>query len=100
VRPTDASEGSITDRDIVVDVVAAGRDPAQTRVSEVAHNSPVVIAADATVEEAMREMADHKVRRIPVVDGGSCIGIVSQADIARSMPPAETGMLIANISTD
>jgi CBS domain-containing protein len=93
-------KGMITDRDIVVDVIAAGKDPARTLARDIAHGYPVTVAAEATAEEAIRQMADHKVRRIPVVEDGSCIGVISQADIARCMPPGETGMLVARISTD
>jgi CBS domain-containing protein len=92
--------GIVTDRDIVVRVVARGKDAAQTKVSELATPAPVTIGPDEPISEAVRLMSEHKVRRLPVVEGGDCIGIVSQADIARAMPPQETGKLLENISTD
>jgi CBS domain-containing protein len=93
-------KGMITDRDITVDVVARGRDPSRTLVGEVAHTNPITVRAEDSVADAMRLMAQHKVRRLPVIDGRSCIGVISQADIARAVPPEETGRLVEFISTD
>jgi CBS domain-containing protein len=92
--------GMITDRDIVVNVVAKGKDPARTAVGDVACEDPVTIDADAPIETAMQLMAQHKVRRLPVVEAGECIGMISQADVARSMPAEETGRMVCVISTD
>src|SRR4051812_48033126 len=62
--------GMITDRDIAVKVVAAGLDPNSTAVGDVATVTEVVtIGAEDSVEEALRTMKDHKVRRLPVIDG-------------------------------
>ena len=92
--------GMITDRDIAVGVVAKGKDPAKTHVREVAHLHAITIDAEAPLEDAMQLMAEHKVRRLCVVDGNSCIGLISQADIARAMPAEETGRLVGLISRD
>src|SRR5689334_17979078 len=70
--------GMITDRDIVVSVLAEGRDPDGVQVSELSQGEAVTIGADDSVEEALRTMKDHKVRRLPVIDGTEMIGIVSQ----------------------
>src|SRR3954454_23100927 len=60
-------QGMLTDRDIVVKVIAQGKDPSQVKVAEVAEGSEVVtIGADDSVEEALQTMKDHKVRRLPV----------------------------------
>src|SRR4029453_5612749 len=54
-------KGMLTDRDIVVKVLAAGKDPADTRAGELGEGKPVTIGADDSVDEALRTMADHKV---------------------------------------
>ena len=87
-------KGMLTDRDIAIDVVAAGKDPESTKVSELADGKPVTIGADDPVEEALQTMKDHKVRRLPVIDGHDLIGIVSQADIARNLPDEKVGDLV------
>ena len=92
-------QGVITDRDIVVKVIAAGRDPKTTKVIDLAGEGAVVtIGADDPAEEAIRTMKDHGVRRLPVIDGTDLIGMVSQADIARALPDAKVGDLVGAIS--
>ena len=92
-------QGVITDRDIVVKVIAAGLDPTSTRVGDIASGTEVVtIGADDSAEEAIRTMKDHSVRRLPVIDGTDLVGMVSQADIARALPDATVGDLVGVIS--
>ena len=93
-------QGMLTDRDIVVKVLAAGKDPATCTVMEVASGGEVVtIGADDDVEEALRTMKDHDVRRLPVIDGDELVGMVAQADIARSMGDKQVGDLVGDISS-
>jgi CBS domain-containing protein len=94
----DRLKGMLTDRDIVVKVLAEGRDPASTRAGELAEGKPVTIGADDSVEEALRTMKEHKVRRLPVIDGHELIGIVSQADLAKNVDEEEVGELVEAIS--
>jgi len=92
--------GVITDRDLAVKVVATGLDPDSIRLSELVDGTEVVtIGADDSVEEAIRTMKAHAVRRLPVIDGSSLIGMVSQADIARAMPDTAIGDLVDAISS-
>jgi len=91
-------KGMLTDRDIVVKVLAQGKDPSSTKVSEVAEGKPVTIGADDSIEEALRTMSSHKVRRLPVIDGHELVGIISQADIARNLDEEKTGDLVEAIS--
>jgi len=91
-------KGMITDRDIVVKCVATGGDPATARVGEFAEGKPVTIGADDTIEEAIQTMVDHDVRRLPVLDGTTLIGMVSQADIAVHLPEDKVGSLVESIS--
>ena len=91
--------GVVTDRDIALKVVAQGLDP-NTALTDVIDRSEVVtIGADDSVEEAIRTMKDHAVRRLPVIDGRSLVGMVSQADIARALPDAKIGDLVDAISS-
>ena len=91
--------GMITDRDIVVKTIADGGDPNNVLVSELAEGKPVTIGADDSVEEALRTMTDHGVRRLPVIDGHDLVGMVSQADIARNLPDEKIGDLVQAISS-
>jgi CBS domain-containing protein len=94
----DRLKGMITDRDIVVKVLAEGKDPSSTKVGELGEGKPVTIGADDPIEEALRTMSEKKVRRLPVIDGHELIGIVSQADVARNLPDEKTGDLVEAIS--
>jgi CBS domain-containing protein len=91
-------KGMLTDRDIVVKVLAKGKDPSSTKVAEIAEGKPVTIGADDSIEEALRTMSEHKVRRLPVIDGHDLVGIISQADIARNLDDEKTGDLVEAIS--
>jgi CBS domain-containing protein len=94
----DRLKGMLTDRDITIDVVAKGKDPESTKVSELANGKPLTIGADDPIEEALATMKDHQVRRLPVIDGHDLVGIVSQADIARNLPEDRVGDLVEAIS--
>jgi CBS domain-containing protein len=92
--------GMVTDRDIVVKLIAKGGDAKSTKVGELTGDQPevVTIGADDSIEEALKTMADHQVRRLPVIDGTEMVGIVAQADLARELPPEKAGELLAAIS--
>jgi CBS domain-containing protein len=90
--------GIVTDRDIVVRVVAEGRDPDQTTVGEIATKELVTASPDDDLEDAMRLLAENRVRRLPVVEGDRLVGIVAQADIARLGKDAKTGEVVEEIS--
>ena len=94
----DRLKGMITDRDIVVKVLAQGKDPAKVTAGELGDGKPVTIGADDSVDEALQTMAEKKVRRLPVIDGHDLVGIVSLADIARNVPEAPSGALLEAIS--
>jgi CBS domain-containing protein len=95
----DRLKGVITDRDIVVKVIAEDRDPSQVTAGELGDGKPVTIGADDSVEEAIEVMKEHRVRRLPVIDGHELVGIVSQGDIAAEADDEETGRLLEAIST-
>jgi len=91
-------KGMLTDRDIAIGCVAAGKDPAKTRAGEFGGEKPVTIGADDSIEEAIKTMEQHQVRRLPVIDGHDLIGIVAQADIARNLPEDKSGELVKLVS--
>ncbi len=92
-------KGMLTDRDIVVKVIAEGRDPSQVRAGELGQGKPVTIGADDSIGLAINTMADHQVRRLPVIDGHDLIGIVSIGDIAKHAEDEDVGALLQLISS-
>lgn len=92
--------GVITDRDIALKTVAAGRDPRGTAVSEIMTSEVATCLGQESIEFAMELMASRQVRRVPIVDKhGAIVGIISQADIAtRLASPQETGQVVQAIS--
>jgi CBS domain-containing protein len=92
--------GIITDRDIVMKVVAAGRDAKSAAVREAMTSNPSTCREDEDVTQAVARMAEQQVRRMPVVDAdGRLCGIIAQADIAtRIHQDKTTGELVEAIS--
>jgi CBS domain-containing protein len=91
--------GTLTDRDIAVRVVAEGRDPGSTPVGEVASKNVVTVEPEQNLDEALSLMAQHQIRRLPVVEeSGRLVGVVAEADVARSAGHSDTGELVEKIS--
>ena len=92
--------GMVTDRDIVVKIVAAGGDLRSAKVKDAMTSNPVSVREDDDMDEAVQVMSKRQVRRVPVVDAsGKLTGIVSQADIAtRAHEDRKTGELVEAIS--
>jgi CBS domain-containing protein len=91
--------GMITDRDITTRVVAEAADLQTLSVEDVYSRDLISVGPDKDLEEALRLMARHQVRRLPVVeDDGSLVGIVAQADIALRENEKKTGELVEAIS--
>ena len=96
----DRLKGMLTDRDIVVKVLAQGKDPASTKAGEIGagDGKTITIGADDSIDEALRTMTKHKVRRLPVIDGKRLVGIISQADVATNLDEERVGDLVEAIS--
>jgi CBS domain-containing protein len=92
--------GIITDRDVALRVVAEGRNPGGTMVQEVMTRDPITCRPDDDVRHALEGMAQHQVRRMPVVgDDGRLLGIISQADIATRLDaPRRIAAVVEEIS--
>jgi CBS domain-containing protein len=91
--------GVLTDRDIAVRVVAEGLDPERVKVFEVASRDVVTLDPGQDLDEALRLMARHQVRRLPVVEeDGRLVGVVAQADVAEAADERRTGEVVEQIS--
>ena len=90
--------GIVTDRDIVIRCLAEGKDPAETTVEDILTEELHTIEPDADVEEAARMMARRQIRRLPVVDEGELIGVVSLGDIAVKEDTDRAGDSLQDIS--
>ncbi|GAB2689494.1 CBS domain-containing protein [Nocardia thraciensis] len=93
-------KGMLTDRDIVVKVVAQQSDPLAIHAGELAQGVPIVVQIGADVTDVMTAMAEHQVRRIPVLDGDKLVGIIAQADLARALENDTAGRVVEEISRD
>jgi CBS domain-containing protein len=90
--------GVVTDRDLAVRILAEGKSP-DTPVSEIASKDLVTIDPDQGLEEAARLMAEHQVRRLPVVEeDGKLVGVLAQADVAQAGHDTLTGETVQQIS--
>jgi CBS domain-containing protein len=90
--------GVVTDRDIALRVVADGKGP-DTPVEEVASRDVVSVGPEQDLDEALRLMAEHQVRRLPVIEeDGRLVGIFAQADAAMEAEPSQVAELVEEIS--
>ncbi len=96
----DRLHGMITDRDIVVRCVAEGIDPSTVLVSELAEGTPIWVDAQASTDKAMALMAEHQVRRLPVIEDHRLVGMLSQADVARHADERKVGGVVESISQE
>jgi CBS domain-containing protein len=92
--------GILTDRDIVIRVVAEGRDPQSTSVGEVASRDLTTVSPDEDLDRALQLLAERQVRRLAVVEGEMLVGVIAQADIATQGDDARTGQMVEQISED
>lgn len=90
--------GMVTDRDIVIRVIADGRDVESTSVSDVVSSDVVTVDPDTSIDQALDLMSENQVRRLPVVEGGQLVGIVAVADVARAADEEKTGEVVQDIS--
>ncbi|MFI6867336.1 CBS domain-containing protein [Nocardia sp. NPDC050406] len=93
-------KGMLTDRDIVVKVIAQNKNPNGIDAGDLAEGTPILVDANDDVEVVERLMAEHQVRRLPVVEDTRLVGIIAQADLARSVRNSEAGAVVEAISRD
>jgi CBS domain-containing protein len=90
--------GIVTDRDIVIRVVAEGRDAQSTTLGEIASTDIATVSPDDDLDRALEVMGSKQIRRLPVVEGQRLIGIVAQADVARHAEETKVGDVVEDIS--
>lgn len=91
--------GIVTDRDLALKVVAEGLDPRQTQVENVMARKLVTCTPEDDLQSALDAMSQSQLRRIPVVDNGQLVGIISQADVAmRLAQPEAAGKVLQQVS--
>ena len=78
--------GMLTERDVLRRVVEEGKRPEETLVRDVMSKPPIVVSPDASLEEAVEIMFKHKVKKLPVVEKGKLVGLVTFTDVARIQP--------------
>jgi CBS domain-containing protein len=93
-------KGVITDRDVVVKVIAAHKDPRAVHVGELPQGEVITIGAGDSAEQILATMSRHQVRRLPVMDGDEVVGIVAVADVARALSDPPVGALVEALSID
>jgi CBS domain-containing protein len=100
VTEGDRLVGIVTDRDIAIRVVAEGKDVQSVTVGEIASKELVTVDPQQDLDEALRLMAQHQVRRLPVVEeDGRLVGILAQADVAQQGDDTKTGQVVEQISS-
>jgi CBS domain-containing protein len=82
VSDGDQVHGIVTDRDIVIRAIADGRDPGDVKVEEICSTEVATLSPDEPIERAVARMREHDVRRLPVVEDGRPVGIISLGDLA------------------
>lgn len=93
--------GIVTDRDITLRCVAAGQSSQQQKVGDIMTSNPVVGKPDMDVNDAARIMSEKQIRRLPIVEAGSLVGMLALGDI--SIEPSQQGsaqQALKNISQD
>jgi len=89
--------GIVTERDLVLKIMAKGENPSKTKIGK-CMSTPIVIAdPDATIEEAVRTMAKHEIRRLPVVRGAIVYGVFTSQDLARNFSRYEDKLIRESI---
>ena len=91
--------GMVTDRDLVLNVLAKDVDPHKVTVASICSANPVVVGPEDSLDVALQHMAREQIRRLPVVEERRLIGILAQADISRTVEPAATGRMVEEISS-
>jgi CBS domain-containing protein len=90
--------GIVTDRDIAIRLIAENRRASQTPVREIATSDPRTVTPETPLSEASKLMAEHQIRRLPVVSGGNLVGMLSLGDVSVEGDAREAGRALTDIS--
>jgi CBS domain-containing protein len=96
----DRLQGIVTDRDIVLNCVATGRNAAEMTAGELARGKPYTVDANADVDMVLRVMEEHRIRRLPVIDNQRLVGMISEADLGRHLPQQRVGHFVEAVCAD
>ena len=96
----DRLTGIITDRDIVIRCLAAGRDPETVTAGDLALGRPYTVDARADVSQVLQVMEEHRIRRLPVTDSQRLAGMITEADVARHLPDESVAEFVEAICAD
>jgi len=95
----DRLHGIITDRDIVIKCLAEGADPTTMTAEELAQGSPAYVEATADTGEVLQLMKRRQIKRVPVIEEHRLVGMISEADLARSLPEDQVGAFVEVITS-
>ncbi|WP_335985679.1 CBS domain-containing protein [Glycomyces sp. MUSA5-2] len=90
-------KGMVTDRDLVVNVMAAGEDAMTYTVDRLPQGHLILADANEDIDITIAKMKEHQIHRIPVIDQGRLVGIIALADLSHGMPESVTGELVESI---
>ncbi len=91
-------KGILTDRDIVLKCVAAGKDPSKITAGELAQGEPVWVDAKADEDEVLQIMEQHLIRRVPVMENKQLVGMISEADLAQHLSDEKLHHFVSTIT--
>lgn len=97
--PDDRLHGILTDRDLVLRCIAEGRDPAHVQVGDLAQETLYWVEATADVGDVLQQMEDHRVKRLPVLEDHRLVGIITEADLARTLDEHRLAEFIEKVYT-
>ncbi len=95
--PDDKLKGMVTDRDLVLNVMAAGEDAESYTVDRLPQGHLILADANEEADTTIAKMKEHQVNRLPVIENGRLVGIISLQDISHRVPEAVTGELVESI---
>ena len=86
--------GMVTDRDIIVECIAAGGDPRQSTTGMLASENLITVAGDTDANDVLATMESHQIRRLPVTEENKLVGIITEADLARGLQEQQIGEFV------
>jgi CBS domain-containing protein len=92
----DRLKGIITDRDIVIKCCAEGQDLGTATAGELARGL-VWVDADTSIEDALNQMEQHQIRRLPVIENHRIVGMITEADLAKELPDSKLAEFVHRI---
>ncbi|MFD4990193.1 CBS domain-containing protein [Streptomyces sp. NPDC058374] len=89
--------GIVTDRDLVVRAIAAGKTPDRTTLADLIEDTPVAVGPDAHSTEVLQAMGNAQVRRVVVVEDGDLLGIISESDLAQHLADEDLAAFVRRV---